>query len=193
MHVLTEEMLLNMWLCDEEARLKEARKIGEEEEEPDEDDAPEWRNMWGDEMKIWTNRAVREGVLKNVKHGDTIHWRSNNQYRNEGLMFWSKNEGVMFPYTDYDDYGSVPPCFRVGEDGFCPGHWVHKVDHNCIVFLSDALVEKLEKRRKKNKSEGKMRRFNLDIYDTKYTVKIHHDKPIGILFHYTHDRVLEQM
>lgn len=156
----------------------------------DGEDDPGWEYMWGDDMKEWTERAVRTGVLKNVQHGDTIRWRHNMHYRNEGLMFWSDDGRIVFPCTDYDDYGSVPPCFRVGEHGFRPDHWLKHVDHNCIVFLSDALVDQLN-----NAPTSSSRlELQLPIYGVTYTVKVHHNEPtIHERFDYTGHMTLEQI
>lgn len=172
-HIITEPQLKQMWL-------------------EDENETPNWSDMWGEEMADWTNRAVRDGILQNVKHGDTIHWLHNMHYRNNGLMFWSDVDGVVFPCTDYDDYGSVPPCFRVGEHGFRPDHWFEYVDHNCIVFLSDALVEILQKKEEKEKEKEKPYLISLDIYGVDYVVRIYHDKPVRTLFHFSGRSLLEQ-
>ena len=172
-HILYEPQLKRMWAKDE-----------------DEEDAPDWSDMWGEEMAEWTGRAVREGVL-DVNHGDTIHWLHNNHYRNNGLMFWSEDDGIVFPCTDYDDYGSVPKCFRVGEHGFRPDHWLEYVDHNAVVFLSDALVEILQKKKDEKKDEQPPFLISLEIYGIDYVARIYHDKPVRTLFDYS-GRLLEQ-
>ena len=124
---------------------------------PDFDDekdyAREMPNFDDEEMndktqKYWANLAIKHGFLK-VNHGSTFYWLGCS-YRNTGLFFYHKDKGVLSTYDEIDDYGSVPPDFRVGEDGFAPNHWCDVnsdsyVDHNTIIFLSDELVDFIRK------------------------------------------------
>jgi hypothetical protein len=65
-------------------------------------------------------------------------------YRNEGLLFWDGLTGkIIEPFTDIDDYGSVPPRFRVGPDGFAPDSWLSVVDHNGVVFPTPLFMEQI--------------------------------------------------
>lgn len=96
-------------------------------------DEEKFKKMTWDEKVAWTNKVIEAGLFK-PSHGDAIHWMQLG-YRNENLMFWHKNNGIIPPYTEIDDYGSVPPVFLVGDDGFEPNKWVDVVDHNHFAFL----------------------------------------------------------
>jgi hypothetical protein len=107
---------------------------------------PNWHDMGEDDtlQKKWMMKVINAGLFK-PKHGDGFHWLGDG-YRNQDLWFWDKEKGIIPPYTELDDYGSVPPHFLVGngEDQFKPGHWKNIVDHNTIVFLAPELVEKIK-------------------------------------------------
>jgi len=195
MHTLTNEMLCEMWDIDNgngnggngdnggnDIDIDIEDKLSKMKLKSADEDPPEFNKMSGDDMIEWTTRAVLDGVLQNVKHGDTIRWLSPTSgcphHGNNGLMFWSDSDGAMHPYTGIDDYGSVPPCFRVGEHGFRPDHWTNTVAHNKIVFLSDDLVESLEKQRQENRSC-----LYIDIYGVSYTVHFDPSGPVGNAFH----------
>ena len=57
-----------------------------------------------------------------------------------------RNEYIP-PYDEIDDYGSVPPRFRVEDGGFNPDAWAKVypgggvVEHNSLITLGDSLVE----------------------------------------------------
>jgi hypothetical protein len=92
-------------------------------------------------------RIIDKGFIK-PQHGDGLIWKDDG-YRNENLMFWNaETQEVIYPYTEIDDYGSVPPCFKVGNEvnEFSPTYWIDIVDHNSIVFLSETLEEELIKK-----------------------------------------------
>ena len=106
---------------------------------------PVWNDCDGREIMMWSKRVVKSGFK--VKHGDAVHWLGQG-YRNEALMFWdAKKDTFVWPHTEIDDYGSVPPNFRVGneEDEFSPDHWIEDVDHNAYVFVSDTLLAEINK------------------------------------------------
>ena len=66
-------------------------------------------------------------------------------YRNNGLYFWdAKNKEIVPPFTEADDYGSVPPRFVVGDGYFNPTDWLNKVDHNTFVFPSRTLIKEIK-------------------------------------------------
>ena len=66
-------------------------------------------------------------------------------YRNEGLYFWdAKNKEIVPPFTEIDDYGSVPPRFVVGDGYFNPTDWLDQVDHNSFVFPSRTLIKEIK-------------------------------------------------
>jgi hypothetical protein len=134
-------------------------------------DKESFSGIYGDEIKKYANLVVKSGLLK-VSHGDAIYWLHQG-YRNDNLLFWHKDKGIVFPYYDIDDYGSVPPCFKVGDsDGFYPEHWLDSVDHNGIIFLADEIVENIKKNLKKN---GEYFTCTVDILGSPYIVNIHKD------------------
>ena len=64
-------------------------------------------------------------------HGSTLKFMEG--YRNEGLLFWDNvKKEIVDPFTEIDDYGSVPPRFKV--DRGREGQWLDEVDHNTYVF-----------------------------------------------------------
>lgn len=100
-----------------------------------------WRELSRAERKKAAERTIELGLFR-PRHGDGFHWIGQG-YRNENLMFWHREKGILFPYEDIDDYGSVPPDFRVGngKGTLSPTHWKTSVDHNSIIFLSDDLMK----------------------------------------------------
>jgi hypothetical protein len=124
----------------------------------------------GTERKLWATKVINAGLFK-VHHGDAFHWLGQG-YRNTNLLFWHKDDGIMFPYCEIDDYGSVPPCFVVGNGSFSPGHWSNEVDHNGIVFLSDELVAEIKENLvKKERKYGPVYTCTIDINDMKEFVE----------------------
>lgn len=107
---------------------------------------PDWNDMEEDDtlQKKWMMKVINAGLFT-PKHGDGFHWLGDG-YRNQGLWFWDKEKGIIPPYTELDDYGSVPPHFLVGndEDQFKPGHWKNIVDHNSYVFLAPELMKEIK-------------------------------------------------
>ena len=125
-----EDEILDIMYADRE-RIKDMPKT-----------VPNWDEV--QDEKIWVQKVIDAGIFK-PKHGDGFHWLGDG-YRNEGLWFWDKKKGVIPPCTDYDDYGSVPDHFLVGngEDQFKPGHWKDIVDHNSYVFLAPELMKDIK-------------------------------------------------
>jgi len=99
----------------------------------------------------------------NIKRGDIINFEGS--YRNEGKWIWDGTKIVNL-YTEVDDYGSVPPEFKVGKD-FQPNHWIDIVDHNSIIWLEDELFENIEIYTKNNQYYGRIK-----IFDTNYDIFI---------------------
>jgi hypothetical protein len=99
----------------------------------------------------------------NIKRGDIINFEGS--YRNEGKWIWDGTKIVNL-YTEVDDYGSVPPEFKVGKD-FQPNHWIDIVDHNSIIWLEDELFENIEIYTKNNQYYGRIK-----IFDTNYIIFI---------------------
>jgi hypothetical protein len=120
---------------------------------------PDWNEIYGDDLKYWADLAIKTYNLK-VQHGDILWWLQGRGYRNDNLLFWHEDQGVVFPYTKIDDYGSVPPCFRVGSE-FLPEFWfpaeeyMAKVDHNTLVFLEESLVQEIKENLKEVKKTKK--------------------------------------
>jgi hypothetical protein len=95
---------------------------------------------------------------KGLMHGDTLKWDEG--YRNNGLLFWddTKKQLVM-PFTGIDDYGSVPPIFKVGPGGLSPLKWFDTVEHNHIVFPNRQLIQSIQS---KFKEAGNVQETNMD-------------------------------
>lgn len=104
----------------------------------------DWHNLEWDARKLAAKRAIELGLFK-PRHGEGFQWICFS-YRNSDLMFWHDEKGILYPYGGIDDYGSVPPEFRVGNGpkDFLPDHWDGVVEHNNIIFLSDDLVEEVK-------------------------------------------------
>ena len=148
---------------------------------------PDWLELHSDDLKYWADLAVKTYNLK-VPHGDILWWLQGREYRNENLLFWHEDQGVVFPYTDIDDYGSVPPCFRVGPD-FLPEFWfpceeyMAKVDHNSLVFLDETLVQEI-KENLQEVTAGKKWTCTLTIQENTYKVEVNDKDNIQEFFTY---------
>jgi hypothetical protein len=148
---------------------------------------PDWVELYGDELKYWANLAVKTYNLR-VQHGDILWWLDERGYRNENLLFWHEDQGIVFPYTEIDDYGSVPPCFRVGPD-FLPEFWFPrdsysaKVDHNTLVFLDEALLQKIKEDLTFVKTTKKWT-CKITIQDKSYRVEVNNKDTIQEYFTY---------
>ena len=81
----------------------------------------------------------------NANKGDLIRFtpkgKEGQLYRNEGVWIWD-GKNIQPLHTEIDDYGSVPPEFKVGKD-FRPDHWIDKIDHNNIIWLEDDIIENI--------------------------------------------------
>lgn len=148
-----------------------------------EDKVPDFRQMFGDERALWAKKVIDLGIVE-AKHGDAVTWMDDFGYRNSNLLFWSETDGVLFPYTGIDDYGSVPPCFRVGE-GFRPNHWINHVDHNSIVFLSDRLAAEIAAKVAASKDPPRV--CTIDAEGCTYAVNVQHDGEIRTDFHFAEE------
>jgi hypothetical protein len=115
----------------------------------------EWNNIYGEERKRYADRIFELGYLESY-HGGAVNWIGQG-YRNENLMFWHNEQGTIFPYTEIDDYGSVPPCFLVGNGvaEFPVGFWLADVDHNNIIFLSEEIKNEIKDTLKPSPSSSK--------------------------------------
>jgi len=99
-----------------------------------------------------------------MAYGDVINFEGS--YRNENRMIFD-GEKLLKLYTEIDDYGSVPPQFKVGKI-FSPEHWLDAIDHNAIIFLEDDLFETIEVSEDNGKVIGKIK-----IFDTQYSIIIY--------------------
>ena len=136
---------------------------------------PNWHAMEENDtlQKEWMMKVINAGLFK-PKHGDGFHWLGGGD-RNQDLWFWDKEKGIIPPYTELDDYGSVPPCFLVGnsEDQFAPSNWENIVDHNNIVFLAPELVEEIKKTAKSVTRINKYTDKPYTIWHTSVMIKDH--------------------
>jgi hypothetical protein len=107
-----------------------------------------------------------------LPNGQTIHYL-NDEYRNSNLLFWdAQNKDIVYPFTEVDDYGSVPPIFPVGDGYFNPGDWLDEVEHNSIVFPSITLIKEMKEFAKAHPTVSKMIvEINGSEYDVMYNPK----------------------
>jgi len=78
-------------------------------------------------------------------------------YRNENLYFWdAQNKEIVEPFTEIDDYGSVPPRFVVGDGYFSPNDWLDEVEHNTYVFPARPLINEMKDFAEKHPTQKKM-------------------------------------
>jgi hypothetical protein len=100
--------------------------------------------------------AAAYAKANKLPNGQTIHYL-NDDYRNSNLLFWdAQNKRIVYPFTEYDDYGSVPPIFPVGDGYFNPGDWLDEVEHNSTVFPSITLIREMKAFVKEHPTEKKM-------------------------------------
>ena len=79
-----------------------------------------------------------------LPNGSTIRYYGHG-YRNENVVFWdAKNERIVNPFTEIDDYGSVPPIFPVGNGDFSPTTWLESIDHNTFVFPNESFIQEMK-------------------------------------------------
>lgn len=134
---------------------------------------PDWHDMEEDGalQKKWMKKVIDAGLFK-PKHGDGFHWLGQG-YRNQDLWFWDKNKGIISPCTEYDDYGSVPKHFLVGngEDQFEPDHWKDIVDHNMIVFLAPELMKEIKDTAKSVMTTSTYREKPYKVWHTSIMIK----------------------
>jgi len=96
------------------------------------------------EMGFIDEIAAEYAKQNDLPNGQTIHYL-NDDYRNNNLLFWdAQNKRIVYPFTEADDYGSVPPIFPVGDGYFNPTDWIDEVDHNSMVFPSITLIREMK-------------------------------------------------
>jgi hypothetical protein len=114
------------------------------------------------ETRLYEDYAFKQRALKayalthKLHNGATIRV-GGYTYRNEGLYFWdAQNKEIVEPFTQIDDYGSVPPRFVVGDGYFNPTDWLDEVEHNTYVFPARPLINEMKEFAAKYPSEMKM-------------------------------------
>jgi hypothetical protein len=81
---------------------------------------------------------------RNIANGDIIDIESESHYRNNGIFMWNGKKVVEL-YTDYDDYGSVPPEIEIADDNdFTPTSWLDLIDHNSVIWFSPEIRSRME-------------------------------------------------
>jgi hypothetical protein len=101
-------------------------------------------NLFHEHPELIDAVAAAFAVKEELHNGATIHW-GNDDYRNNNLLFWdAQNKKIVYPFTEGDDYGSVPPVFPVGDGYFNPGDWLNEVDHNSMVFPAWPLIKEMK-------------------------------------------------
>jgi hypothetical protein len=100
--------------------------------------------------------AAAFALKEELHNGATIHW-GDDDYRNNNLLFWdAQNKKIVYPFTEWDDYGSVPPVFPVGDGYFSPGDWLNEVEHNSMVFPAWPLIKEMKEFAAANPKEKSM-------------------------------------
>lgn len=112
--------------------------------------------------KLYEDNDYRHSLAKKyaMKHklhnGATLEFPADG-YRNHNLLFWdAQNNEIVEPFTEIDDYGSVPPRFVVGDGYFNPGDWLNEVDHNSYVFPAKSLMNEMKEFAETHPDEKKM-------------------------------------
>jgi len=112
--------------------------------------------------------VTKYALAHKLGNGVTIRYL-NDDYRNNNLLFWdNQNKKVVFPFTEIDDYGSVPPIFPVGDGYFNPTDWLDEVDHNAWVFPSINLIREFKEFVAEHPADKKM---IVEINGVEYVVK----------------------
>lgn len=121
-----------------------------------------------DDPKGLIEEIARSYAIENdLPNGQTIHYL-NDDYRNSNLLFWDKqNQTIVYPFTEADDYGSVPPIFPVGDGYFNPTDWLDEVEHNSMVFPSITLIREMKDFVKTHPGQ---KRMIVEINGTEYMV-----------------------
>jgi hypothetical protein len=126
--------------------------------------------------KLYEDNEYRHSLAKKyaMKHklhnGATLEFPEHG-YRNHNLLFWdAQNNEIVEPFTDIDDYGSVPPRFVVGDGYFNPNDWANEVEHNSFVFPARPLINEMKAFSLEHPNEMKMVvTINNIIYKVSYS------------------------
>ena len=88
--------------------------------------------------------AKKYAIRHKLHNGATLEFPEHG-YRNTNLLFWdAQNKEIVAPFTEMDDYGSVPPRFVVGDGYFEPHDWFDEVEHNTYVFPARPLINEMK-------------------------------------------------
>jgi hypothetical protein len=111
--------------------------------------------------------AKKYAMKHKLHNGATLEFPADG-YRNHNLLFWdAQNNEIVEPFSEMDDYGSVPPRFVVGDGYFNPNDWVDEVDHNSFVFPARPLINEMKAFSLEHPNEKKM---VVTINDVDYNV-----------------------
>lgn len=117
--------------------------------------------------------AKKYAIKHKLHNGATLEFPADG-YRNHNLLFWdAQNEEIVEPFTEIDDYGSVPPRFVVGDGYFNPNDWSKEVDHNSYVFPAKPLINEMKAFALEHPNEKKM---IVGINDNEYNVNYNPDE-----------------
>ncbi len=136
----------------------------------------ELSSMLEEDPEFRDKLAKKYALQKNLHNGATLEFPENG-YRNTNLLFWDNiNQRILEPFTEIDDYGSVPPEFVVGDGYFNPDDWIDEVDHNSFVFPATPLINEMKEFAIENPEKNSM---VVTINKIKYSVKYDKDEMKG--------------
>lgn len=81
----------------------------------------------------------------NIIRGDIIllHDDELDLYRNNGKYIWSGTKLEPL-YEEIDEYGSIPPDYKVTQTLFNPRYWSTTISHNYIYWLSEDFLDEIQ-------------------------------------------------
>jgi len=123
----------------------------------------------GGDEELRVDIAAYYAMENKLGNGTTLRLIYADGYRNNGLLFWdAQNQKIVHPFTEIDDYGSVPPIFPVGDGYFNPTDWLQEVEHNNVVFPASNLIREMKAFAAEHPAEKKM---IVEINGVEYMVK----------------------
>jgi hypothetical protein len=127
-------------------------------------------NRLGEDSDYRHSLAKKYAMKHRLHNGATLEFPADG-YRNHNLLFWdAQNNEIVEPFTEIDDYGSVPPRFVVGDGYFNPNDWLDEVEHNSYVFPAKPLINEMKEFASMHPDKKKM---IVTINDSDYIV--HYD------------------
>lgn len=107
-------------------------------------DLQDFKNHLYQDNEYRYSLAKKYAMKHKLHNGATLEFPADG-YRNHNLLFWdAQNKEIVEPFTEIDDYGSVPPRFVVGDGYFEPFDWLDEVDHNSFVFPARPLINEMK-------------------------------------------------